>query len=313
MLTDGSRMEDGASGYAVAWKNGQTWKGIKTYVGYNQQAYDAECAALARALEDASRRNTTPDRVAIFSDAQAATKRIVSEEPDPGQMYALQPGGTSQSREGSGQVSSSKSGGARPTRVSKETRKPMYGRSLWRRSLTPTGRNGWTTTMVAGPRCALCPSQDLSRISSEQSLRRNGGKPDGGRETGRPERSTKCRKATSQTARLLGVPKGSPQVLPAEDIARPHRTVPALGQGSPHCTVLVVLGPLANERPPLQGVTGMEDATDDSVGGGAKGNWEVEKPVEDPGPTCIWEVRAGGEGLPLRYGYGKAGATSGRG
>ena len=52
-------MEDGAAGYAVVWKKGESWAGIKTHLGYNQEAYDAECAALTRALESASRRNTT--------------------------------------------------------------------------------------------------------------------------------------------------------------------------------------------------------------------------------------------------------------
>ena len=57
---------------------------------YNQEAYDAECAALARALEEASRRNMIPDRVTIFSDAQAAIRRMASDEPGPGQKYAIQ-------------------------------------------------------------------------------------------------------------------------------------------------------------------------------------------------------------------------------
>jgi len=90
MFTDGSRLDDGAVGYAAVWKNSQTWKGIKTHMGYNQEAYDAECAALARALESASRGNTIPERVAIFTDAQTAIKRMSSEEPGPGQQYALQ-------------------------------------------------------------------------------------------------------------------------------------------------------------------------------------------------------------------------------
>jgi len=59
-------------------------------MGYNQEAYDAECAALARALESAARRNTTPERVTIFTDAQAAIRRMASDEPGPGQQYALQ-------------------------------------------------------------------------------------------------------------------------------------------------------------------------------------------------------------------------------
>jgi len=49
MFTDGSRLDGGAAGYAVVWMTGQTWKGIRTHMGYHQEAYDAECAAIARA------------------------------------------------------------------------------------------------------------------------------------------------------------------------------------------------------------------------------------------------------------------------
>jgi len=59
-------------------------------MGSNQEAYDAECAAPARALEEASKRNTIPGRVTIFKDAQPAIRRIASDEPGPGQQYALQ-------------------------------------------------------------------------------------------------------------------------------------------------------------------------------------------------------------------------------
>jgi len=52
------------------WKNGQFWVAIKTH--YNQEACDAECPALARALKTALRRQTLPERVTIFTDAQAA-------------------------------------------------------------------------------------------------------------------------------------------------------------------------------------------------------------------------------------------------
>ena len=90
MFTDGSRMEEGATGYAVAWKEDQTWNGVKTHMGYNQEAFDAECAALTRALDLARRRNPTLARVTIFTDAQAAIKRMISDEPGPGQKYALE-------------------------------------------------------------------------------------------------------------------------------------------------------------------------------------------------------------------------------
>jgi ribonuclease HI len=41
-------------------------------------------------LETAARRQMTPERVTIFTDAQAVIRRMASEEPGPGQMYAIQ-------------------------------------------------------------------------------------------------------------------------------------------------------------------------------------------------------------------------------
>jgi len=89
MFTDGSRLDSGATGYAVAWQNGQSWVGINNHMGYNQEAYDAECAALARALEEAANRQTVPEQVTIFTDAQAAIRLMASEEPGPGQKYTI--------------------------------------------------------------------------------------------------------------------------------------------------------------------------------------------------------------------------------
>jgi ribonuclease HI len=90
MFTDGARAGNGAAGYAVVWKSRQQWVGVKSHMAYNQEAFDAECAALARALEVAARRRTTPERVTIFTDAQAAIRRMGSDEPAPGQKYALE-------------------------------------------------------------------------------------------------------------------------------------------------------------------------------------------------------------------------------
>jgi ribonuclease HI len=89
MFTDGSRLDSGAVGYAVVWQKGQSWVGVKNHMGYNQEAYDAECAALARALEEVAKRRMVPERVTIFTDAQAAIRRMASEEPGPGQKYAI--------------------------------------------------------------------------------------------------------------------------------------------------------------------------------------------------------------------------------
>jgi len=42
MFTDMSHQGEGAVGYTLAWKDGHTWKGIKTHMGYNQEVLDAE-------------------------------------------------------------------------------------------------------------------------------------------------------------------------------------------------------------------------------------------------------------------------------
>jgi len=63
------RTEGGATGYAVVWKKNQTWKGLKVHMGRAQEAYDAECAAIARALETAARRRNKLDHLTIFTDA----------------------------------------------------------------------------------------------------------------------------------------------------------------------------------------------------------------------------------------------------
>ena len=64
-------------------------------------------------------------------------------------------------------------------------------------------------------------------------------------------------------------------------------------------------------RPPLQGVSGMEGAAEDSVGGGAEGDREADELVDGPGSAGRREIWASGAGLPLLHRCGKAGATSG--
>jgi len=59
-------------------------------MGNNQEAYDAECAALARALQLAVLRSTTPEWIIICSDAQTAIRRMGSDVSGPRQPYALQ-------------------------------------------------------------------------------------------------------------------------------------------------------------------------------------------------------------------------------
>ena len=90
MFTDGSRLESGTAGHSVVWKKGETWVGIKTNMGYNQEAHNAECAALERALELALQRQTMRERITIFTDTPAALRQMASEEPGPGKQYAHQ-------------------------------------------------------------------------------------------------------------------------------------------------------------------------------------------------------------------------------
>jgi len=61
-------------------------------MGFFQEAYDVECAAIARALAEAAERakRRKLGRVHIFTNAQAAITRMTHDEPGPGQTYALQ-------------------------------------------------------------------------------------------------------------------------------------------------------------------------------------------------------------------------------
>jgi len=129
MLTDGSRLDDGAAGYAVVWRNGQSWVGIKTYMGYNQEVYDAECAALARALELAPRRQTT-------RRSGSRSSQTPNPPSDGWLRRSLAQARSTRSRQGStsprcggpGRALSSRSGGARPTRELPATKRPTNGR-----------------------------------------------------------------------------------------------------------------------------------------------------------------------------------------
>jgi diaminopimelate decarboxylase len=90
MLTDGLRLDSGAARYAVARQNTQNWVGIKTHMGYNQEAYDAECAALARALEVAARRGGNIGEGHNLHRRSGGHSGYGFGGASPGQMYALQ-------------------------------------------------------------------------------------------------------------------------------------------------------------------------------------------------------------------------------
>jgi len=58
-------------------------------MGFEQEAYEAECAAIARALETAARRRKKLGHLTIFTDVQAAIWRVTSDDSGPGQKYAI--------------------------------------------------------------------------------------------------------------------------------------------------------------------------------------------------------------------------------
>jgi len=66
--------------------------GTQVHSDSNQDTYDAEYITLAHVLEVAAQRNETPEWVTIIADAQAAMRRMASDEPGPGRRYALQLG-----------------------------------------------------------------------------------------------------------------------------------------------------------------------------------------------------------------------------
>jgi len=109
-------------------------------MGYNQEAYDAECATIARELGMASLQKVTPETVTIFTDAQAAIRRIASEEPASpvpvGCMRSRQ-GSTLQRYGGPSKTLPLRFGGVRRTNVFQEMRELTSGPNLRQRSQTP--------------------------------------------------------------------------------------------------------------------------------------------------------------------------------
>jgi len=250
MFTDGSRLYDGASGYVVVWKRGQTWVGIKTHMGYNQEACDAECAAHAGA---ASRRPSTPERVTDFTDAQAAIRRMASEVPGPGQQYALQarmhiatlrrarPGIATETR-----WCPAHNGAAGNERADKWAK--IAGEE-------PDTRGVEWLCYSDRPRHAHCLSQDLLHTSSGGFRKEVGG---GTAVDSRPEFQEEIQDADGPGAGQHGGlehQEACLAVLPGENKVLPYRAVSPLDEEPSNPAVLVVPLPEADEGPSLQGVS----------------------------------------------------------
>jgi len=134
MWTDGSCLDNGACGYSVVWGCcPNDWRGVKPNMGYNQEAFDAECAAIVRPLNLAAVRQQRKklERVTVFTDAQACSHHADADLrsrpwPDVRLTSAQILGDQVPGR-----------GTVVPTRVS---RAMGSRRNLWRKNLTDTAR-----------------------------------------------------------------------------------------------------------------------------------------------------------------------------
>jgi len=139
MFTDRSRLDDGATGYVVVWKNGQSWVGIKTYM-------DTIRMPMTRSAPSSQGRWNR-----LHEDRQRRRGPQSSRTPKPPSdgwpQRSLAPAKNTRSRRGGrlqhygkpGRTSLSRSDGARRTREPHETRRPTNGPTSRQRSQTPTG------------------------------------------------------------------------------------------------------------------------------------------------------------------------------
>ena len=137
------------------------WLGVKPHMGFNQEAYDAECVAIVRALDLAAERQKQwgrLEKVAIFTDAQTAITRMQACEVGSEQHCALQ------ARKALAKIKApvERSDGAQHTKKSRA----MNSRTDGQRSPLPS----WTVT--AKRRTKECPCQRPSPTSKLEAHQR---------------------------------------------------------------------------------------------------------------------------------------------
>ena len=69
MWTDGSRLENGAVGAAVAFRSSKVWVRRGIYLGKNKEVFDAEVFATMRAVRLLDERGERGQDYTIFSDS----------------------------------------------------------------------------------------------------------------------------------------------------------------------------------------------------------------------------------------------------
>jgi len=153
-----------------------------------------------------SRRPTTPERITIFTDAQAAIRRIASEEPSPGQQYALQ------ARKHIATLRKAGPGIILETRWC-PTHKGAGGNEKADERAKTVGESDargveWLSYSDRNEARAVPLPRSLAHLKQE---RKSGWRRANGLEAEPPRQSAECRKPRGRMARLLGAPKGSPR------------------------------------------------------------------------------------------------------
>jgi len=89
--TDGARKEDEWVGCAVVWEEEGRWIKRRVHLGQQREAFDAEMYAMSEAMKiaDEMAKKKEVTRVMVFTDSQPTSRRIQSDEPEPGQVLAL--------------------------------------------------------------------------------------------------------------------------------------------------------------------------------------------------------------------------------
>jgi len=280
MFTDGSCLNSGATGYAVEWQKGQSWVGIKNHMGYNQEAYDAECVALARALEEAATRQTAPERVTIFTDAQATIRRMASEDPGPGQKYVIL-----------ARRHIAKLRRARPG-ITIEIRwcpahKGVPGNEKadeWAKLAAEKPEAQGVERLQGGARPVPLP-RSLTHIKYEISTKKW---------------DEACqwagKRISAKKYRMLRTKQPDKTVAGSN-----KRTAARFYQiKTGHCLTGQYLEE-ADKGARLQKLQTMEGTAEGAVEGGVEGDGEREEQVSDPGPPCRRRVQQGGTGLPIHH------------
>ena len=302
MFTDGSRLENEAAGYAVAWRSGRAWEGIKAHMGYNQEAYDAECAAIARALETAAKRVPAPTHVALFTDAQAAIRKMSTDEPGPGQKYALE------ARQHIAALRATVPGISIEVRwcpahegVEGNEQADRWAKLAADEPDTP----GVEWPDEARPRSLANIKREISEKKWAEARQWAGSR------TSKKKYSMPMSQKPDGT--MVGSQAAGCQVLPAEDGALPHGRIPALDDSPSDTPVLVVPAPQADEGASLEGMPEVAKAAESAVEGGVEGDREGEGEAE--GSRALWRTRGqpGGFGVPFLDGGREDSAVGGSG